>query len=169
VQGGARAAAKEVGPLLEPEPDLVEGRLPVPDGDDEPVADEEEDLAELDLAALPAGRLEHEEERVAVELELRPLVRLDRVLDGQLVQVELAPDRVELARARLVEPDPDECVGPERLVGVLQGKLAGPAPPLLVHGAVDDHGPSIARHAARAIMRVACASIAGSGRSPSSP
>ena len=35
-------------------------------------------------------------------------MRLDRVLDGQLVEVELAAHRVELPLARLVQADPDE-------------------------------------------------------------
>ena len=44
-----------------------------------------------------AHGLDDEEERVVVDLELRPLMRADGVLDGQLVEVELAPDGVELA------------------------------------------------------------------------
>ena len=71
-----------------------------------------EDLAELDrlLGIQVARGLEDEEERVAVDLELRPLVCLDRVLDRQLVQLELPAYGVELLRRRLVDADPDESV-----------------------------------------------------------
>jgi hypothetical protein len=41
------------------------------------------------------GGLDDDEERVAVELDLGALVRLDRILDRELVQVELAGDRPE--------------------------------------------------------------------------
>jgi hypothetical protein len=56
------------------------------------------------------GGLDDDEEGVAVELDLRSLVRFDRVLDGQLVQVELAGDRLELPGAGLVDAEPDETV-----------------------------------------------------------
>lgn len=50
------------------------------------------DLAEQDLLALVdvARGPQHDEESVAVPLELRPLMRLHRILDGELVQVERA-------------------------------------------------------------------------------
>ena len=74
--------------------------------------DEHHDLAGLDVGvarlALEAQRLEHHEQRVAVELELRPLMGVDRVLDGELVQLELAPDGVELLFGRLDHPEPRE-------------------------------------------------------------
>ena len=88
-----------------------------------------------------ARGLEDDEQRVAVHVELRALVRLDRVLDRQLVQVELAPHRVELVLGRLVEADPDERVLlAARLMRVQDRKLARPAKPVLVDRAVDDHG-----------------------------
>ena len=49
VKHGAGAAAQQVGPLLDLEPDGMEvGGLAVADRDDEPLADEDQDLAELD-------------------------------------------------------------------------------------------------------------------------
>ena len=63
-------------------------------------ADEDVHLAELDrlrLVEVP-GRAQDAEQRVAVALELRALMGVDRVLDGELVQVELARDRGELLR-----------------------------------------------------------------------
>ena len=114
----------------------------VADGDQELRPEEEHDLADLDelLGAEVARRLDDEEEGVAVDLELRALVGADRVLDGQLVQVELAPDRVELLRRRLDEADPGEAPGRGRL-GSHAGDLLVALQPvaLTVDGAVDDH------------------------------
>jgi hypothetical protein len=66
----------------------------------------DDDLLGLDVA----GRLQHREHGVVVDLELGALVGLDGVLDGELVEVELAPDRVELGLVGLVQADPDEGV-----------------------------------------------------------
>ena len=110
--------------------------------DDEAVADEDEDFAELDplLGIDPAGRLQDDEERIAVDLELRPLVRLDRVLDGQLVEAELAADRLELLLGWLVQADPGEdTFAPALLVGVFErDRLCAPAS-VLVDRLIDDH------------------------------
>jgi len=72
--------------------------------DDEVVAEEDQDLAELDhLGGIDvAGRLQHHEDRVVVDIELRSLVRRDGVLYSQLVQLELPLDRLELLLGRLV-------------------------------------------------------------------
>ena len=69
-------------------------------------------LAELDLLDLVQvpGGLEDDEQRVAVPLELRPLVRLDRVLDGELGQVEQLGQLTELLRLRPVEAQPGQAV-----------------------------------------------------------
>ena len=82
-----------------------------------------EDLADLDHLVVVdvAGGLQHEEERVAVHLELRALVRLDRVLDRQRVEAELAPRPRRTPRSRrLVQADPDERV---RRAGGFDGVL----------------------------------------------
>jgi len=57
------------------------------DGDHEVLAEKRQDLAQLnDLVGVHvASRLQHHEEGVAVDLELRALVGVDRVLHGQLV------------------------------------------------------------------------------------
>ena len=75
-----------------------------------PSPDEDQDLAELDglLRVEVARGLQDDEERVVVRLELGPLVGLDGVLDGELVELELAPHRLELLFGRLEEPDPPE-------------------------------------------------------------
>ena len=104
------------------------------DGDHEVPADEDVDLAELDLLDVVevAGRPQDDEQRVAVAFELRPLVGDDRVLDRQLVQVELPRHRGELLR-RPVQADPSHR---PRLVAQPHGGA-----PHAVVGLVDALGP----------------------------
>jgi hypothetical protein len=135
--------AEQVGAALDLLADVAEraGRL-VADRDHELGADEQHDLAELDGVGLAdvAGRLEDHEQGVVVDLELGPLVGVDGVLDGELVEVELAPHRVELGLVGLVQPDPDEGVlGAAGLIRLVEGQLARPALAVLVDRAVDDH------------------------------
>jgi hypothetical protein len=113
VEHGAGADAQELRPLLELEADVVQrAGLPMAHRDHEARADEDVDLADVDelLGVDVARGLEHEEQRVAVDVDLRPLVRVDGVLHGQRVQVEVAPDRLDDAGRRVVQPDPHEAV-----------------------------------------------------------
>ena len=90
-------------------PDATQvGRPAVADGEHEVRSDEDVDLAELDLLVLVevGGRAQHDEQRVAVALELRPLVGDDRVLDRDLVEAELLGDGQELGFGRPEQPDP---------------------------------------------------------------
>ena len=108
--------------------------------------DEHHDLVDLDdlFGVDVAGRLEHDEQAVAVALELRPLVGVDGVLDGEGVEVEGPGDVVELVRRRLVQTDPDEAAAaPADAQGVLQGDGTRPPLAVLVDGAVDDHTPCV--------------------------
>jgi hypothetical protein len=85
VQHRAGPAAQQVLALLHPRAHVADVRVrAVAHGDDEPVPREEHDLADLHrLGLLDVARgLQHHEHRALVDLELRPLVRLDRVLDG---------------------------------------------------------------------------------------
>jgi hypothetical protein len=146
MQCGSLAQAQEVGTLLQLQAHVVQLGLSVANRDEEAVADEEEDLAEVDRLVLcaPAGRLEHEEERIAVDLELRPLMRLDRVLDGELVQVELAPDRVELVLRGLEQAEPGEGpVAPAGLISILERQLSGSAATLFIDRAIDEHDATV--------------------------
>src|SRR4051794_24347305 len=87
-----------------------------------------------------ASRLQHHEQRVVIDLELRPLVSVEGVLGRQLVKVELAPHRVELVRSRLEEAEPHErAVPPTGFGGALQAERSLATPPSLVNGTVDDH------------------------------
>lgn len=91
-----------------------------------------------------AGGPEHHEERLAVALDLGPLVGFDGVLDGERVQPELTSDRVELFLARLLEADPGHSASfAAGLVGLLQGMgFRGPVA-VDVKSAVYDHGAII--------------------------
>ena len=96
VEDGLGPPPQQVGVALQPPPHLAQvRRLAVAHGDDEVRADEDVRLAELDRLGLVdvARRPEHDEERVAVALELRPLVGVERVLHRELVQPELLRPR----------------------------------------------------------------------------
>ena len=85
-------------------------------------------------------RLDDDEEGFAEELNLGALVGLDRVLDGELVQVELTRDRRELLGRGFDHAEPDEAsVSPAGLARLLEAEAAGAAFPLFIDGAVDDH------------------------------
>ena len=85
-------------------------RLAPAHGHDERLVDEQDDLAGFDqlFRVDVAERLQNDEERVVVELDLRSLVALDRILDGELVEVELPAHALELFLGGLVEAEPNE-------------------------------------------------------------
>ena len=125
--------------------------IAVADGDHEVGPDEDHDLAGLDdlagqrhrLVLDVVDRLEHQEQRVVVALELRSLVGVHRVLDGQRVQAENLCHRLHLVLVGLMKTDPDEGglaagfefagLGQGRRVGVLAGQPGA----VDVDGAVD--------------------------------
>jgi hypothetical protein len=158
----------------------------VPHGHDEVGAHEEVDLAGLDrvlLVDVPEG-LEHQEQRVAVALELGPLVGVARVLDGQGMQVEGPGDEVELLGARVVDADPLEVAGIARDACVAEALVVArpqrhPST-LVVEGVVDDHrlrlvaGARNSRHArcprpTRVVTCLPSSSSDTAGRRPTPP
>ena len=90
--------------------------LSVADRHDEVRADEDHNLAGFDdLAGLGDGFVlhvfdgfEHQKQRLVVAFQLRSLMRMDRVLDRQLVQPEHIGDRLHLVLVGFVQADPDE-------------------------------------------------------------
>ena len=79
-----------------------------PHGEDETRTHEHVDLAELDLLDVVevAGGPKHHEERVVVALDLRSLMSVDRVLNGERVEPELGGQRLDLQLLRSVQADP---------------------------------------------------------------
>ena len=73
-------------------------------------ADEHVHLADLQLLARHLDGVQHGEQRVAVLLDLGPLVAVVRVLDRQLVQVELVLHLGELGGVGVAQRHPDEAV-----------------------------------------------------------
>ena len=138
--------------------------LAVADRDQEVGTDEDHHLADVDELLRPevADGLDDEEQRVAVDLELRPLVGADGVLDGELVELELAPDGVELGRGRLDQADPGEASAVVRL-GAQTFDRPGPRDPasLAVDGAVDDHARILTVYVARMRTRARAVVIGG--------
>jgi hypothetical protein len=169
VEDGARPALEKLRAFLEAAAHLGKAaRRPVPYRDDEGFAHEKEDLAEVDLLGvlLVPGGLEDDEERVVEHVELGTLVRLDGVLDGQLVEAELLPDRSELLLRRLVKADPDEVPRlARRFERVGDGQPAFAPDPVLVNRAVDDHRvtPPRSRNQTSEHLRVPYQSASGGG------
>ena len=129
----------------------------VPDRDHVARADEEVGLAEGDPPLLPI-RLrgpERDEERVAVALQLGPLVGEVGVLDGEVVQPELGLYLLEEGLVGLVETDPDEAIVLlQDLADVLQRDVPHAAA-VCVGGARDDRaGLAVVRgHVSRVAFR----------------
>jgi hypothetical protein len=103
------------------------------DGDHEIDADEQVQLPAphpLDVIEVPRREQHHEQGRT-VPLQLGPLMRRNRVLHRQLVQLELGGHRPDLRHVGPVQPDPGQPVAvPQHLVGFLQTARIGGAVPL---------------------------------------
>lgn len=145
----------------------------MPHGDEEVPAGEAHDLAGLDDLAVGGqlvvlhvvDGLEDGEEGVVVALQLRPLVRLDGVLDGQRVQPELARDTGEFGFRRLMQADPHEApVAPHLAHRLVRGErpVGRDAGAVAVDGAVDDGGGR--RGVTRGVVRTAVLAHRGTGR-----
>ncbi len=119
-------------------------------------AEESVGLAEGHFAA-PRQSLrgaQHHEQRIAVFLDLRPLVGAVSVLDGEVVEAELLLDLPQQILVRLVEADPDElALEAQDLADILEIDGAH-ALAVGIRHAVDDHlahdGPRRGRGAALA-------------------
>jgi hypothetical protein len=85
------------------------------------------------------GRPQHYEERLAVDIDLGPLVRAKRVLDREFVQTELPLDALQDIFARFMQPDPHEAVWVVHETAALVDIEIGYAPAILVPGAGNHH------------------------------
>ena len=99
--------------------------------------DENVDLADVQLVVLDFDRLQHGEQRVAVLLDLRPLMAVPGIFDGELVQVEFLLHFLELARRRILERDPDEAIGTLHIFADVFLRNVGELLAFLVRDAVD--------------------------------
>ena len=86
----------------------------MPDADDVARADEEMRLAEGDAALDQLRGARDDEQRIAILLELWPLMRMLGVLDGEVVQVKLALHPQQEFAVRLQQADPDDMAAPSR-------------------------------------------------------
>ena len=103
-------------------------------------ADEDMDLAEDEIVVLELDRLQDGEQRIAVFLDLGPLVTVARVVDRQLVQIEFLLHHLQLGGLRVLERDPDEAIGPlEVFADILDGDI-GELAAFGICDAVDKHG-----------------------------
>src|SRR5262245_881843 len=83
-------------------------------------------------------RSQDDEQRVFVALDLRPLMGRSRILDCEIVEVELPLDFLEDLGVWFVEADPDELSGLlQRRAGVLELE-ASDAAAARIGGAIDD-------------------------------
>jgi hypothetical protein len=112
----------------------------VADGQHEVAAHEDVDLAGRELVGgRQFHRVEDGEQRVAVLLDLGPLVPVQRVLHREFVQVELVLHRVQLLVGGVLQRDPDEAVRPRQVLADLRDRNVGELAAVLVGDAVDQH------------------------------
>ena len=123
------------------------------------------------LAVLDLEQVHHDEDGVAVLLDLRPLVAVARILDGQLVQAELAAaSATQLVVGGVAQRHPDEAFGPVHPVADVLDRDVGQLAAVLVGDAVDQHGGGLScsarasSHAARARRRARRRSAAASSQ-----
>ncbi len=81
------------------------------DGHDVARTDEHMRFAKGDAAVDQLRRAGHDEQRFAVLLELGALMRLLRVFDGKVMQIELLLDLVQEFVAGFEQADPDDMAG----------------------------------------------------------
>ena len=81
-------------------------------------------LAENEVIVLELEGLQDREQRIAVFLDLGPLMPVARVVDGKLVQAEFLLHHLQLGGLRVLECDPDEAIGPlDVLADILDGNI----------------------------------------------
>ena len=103
-------------------------------------ADEDVDLADQQLAVgADFHRMQDGEQFVVVLLDLRPLVAVPCVLDGEIVQAELRLHLGELVLRGVLQRHPDEAAGPGDELADVVDRAIGELAAVLVGDAVDQH------------------------------
>jgi hypothetical protein len=80
----------------------------VPHRDKKVPADKQVRLAKDDVAVFHLRGVQHDEEHIAVHLQLGPLVRVARVFNGEIVQAEFLLHAVEHRVVGLMQTEPDK-------------------------------------------------------------
>jgi hypothetical protein len=109
-------------------------------------------LAEADAPALRRlGGVRDQEQRIAIGLDLRPLVRVLRVLDGEVVQAEFLLQLVQQQVFGFVQADPDEAaiLHRQHVADLVQGDVVATA--LAVVGHAVDHAAGQGEMAGRGV------------------
>ncbi len=108
------------------------------DRDHVALADEEAGLAHGNVLADELAGLHHDEQGLAIDFELGPLMGAVRILDGEVVQAEVTLELDQHILGRFVEADPDH---PPRLglhlLRIVDVEIGDPAA-ILIGGAIDD-------------------------------
>ncbi len=106
-------------------------------------AHEDGKLANVILVAGRFDQMQHREQRVAVFLDLGPLVTDQRVLDGQGVQVKRFLHVREFGRGGILQRHPNKAVRPMQILRDLPDRDLGEFRTVLVRGAADEHARSL--------------------------
>src|SRR5688500_15053420 len=112
--------------------------------------------------------MDGDEQRVAVRLDLGPLVRVVRVFDGEVVQAEFFLQLVEDALVGLIQTNPDEAavVDGEHVADRVEADVAALAVAAVGHAVHDALGECWILHAAN---RALCGPLAASRFRSSTP
>ncbi len=96
-----------------------------PDGNGVLRADEDRDFTGLQVLARRLDHVQHDEERRTVFLDLRPLVAVLGVLDGELMQIEFLLEHRQLGRFGILQRHPDKAIGPRQILPDLAQRDVG--------------------------------------------
>ena len=100
--------------------------------------DEQMGFAECDAVAHELRGARHDEQTFTILLDLRSLVRVVRVFDGEIVQLELALHARQERHVRFMQSDPDHVAGPATPArGFLDGDV-GDTPAIDIGAGSDD-------------------------------
>ena len=103
-------------------------------------ADEQVQFADLEFAVVvELDRMQHREQRIAVLLDLRPLMPFACILERKLVQPELLAHQLELLGRRVLQRDPHEAFGLRYVVADGLDLDVGELAAVLICSAVDQH------------------------------
>src|SRR5262249_25492697 len=134
------AAAKFIRQCLATRSDLaVRQGWAVSHGDNVAAPGEDVGFTERYVIFLKLCGPHHNEKRIAVDLELRPLMSAERILDSEIVQPERPLNFAQKLFIGLMQPNPNKAAGTGRHLIELIDLHVGGSPPLLISGALDDH------------------------------